>query len=226
MEEQESIREETVAMATALDGRRPNRAESVKIKKQLFARERQLLEDGNELVKKLEEEKARVFGYVMVDALADVEQISHSLKRNDVGDGTQFLEQEVIRNLSQLKEALEEEIRRRRQRQQQQPPQQSQPTRPPLVPPVAELLMLKRMQVEVAERTQTLERAREITGELSPFQEQVLERLSLKQGSIIELIQKIAEDFRERLAQQNPEEEEEDVEDDASEPPDDPDGDG
>ncbi|MFQ5654043.1 MAG: hypothetical protein ACE5GW_04855, partial [Planctomycetota bacterium] len=156
-----------------------------------------LHERGEEIAERLEEESARVFAYVMRDILEDVDEVRESLKpRYDPGELTQLLEQETISRLGKLKDALEEELRRRRQQQQQPQDQQpQQPGRPRMVPPVAELLMLKRMQVEILERTRSLNRARERDGELNPFQERILDRLALRQGSVLELTEKIASDF-------------------------------
>ena len=79
-----------------------------------------------------------------------------------------------------------------------------------MVPPVAELLMLKQMQIEVNERTQALESSRENAEEdFDPIQDRMLRRLALRQGSIVDLTEKIAADLGNEL--KPPVEEEEDV---------------
>ena len=56
--------------------------------------------------------------------------------------------------------------------------------------------MLKKMQQRVNESTKAMEKVREDTGQdLDPIQERLLQRLSLRQGNILELTQKIATDL-------------------------------
>ena len=135
-------------------------------------------------------------------ALQDLDEVRESLSPgNDPGEQTQLLAQEVIDGLDRLRLALEEELRRRNQQQQQQggqPPPQGGQKR--LVPPVAELLTLKEMQIEVLERTRRLESAKERSGEdFDPIQERILERLVQRQGSLVELTSQIAGDLEEQL---------------------------
>jgi hypothetical protein len=105
----------------------------------------------------------------------------------DVGTYTQETELEVIRYLDSLKLALEEEIRRRREpNPNQQPPPPSQ-GRPPLVPPIAQILLLKKMQLDAMRRTQLLDAARaNQDGDLDEFQQRMLDKLTLEQGRILE----------------------------------------
>ena len=86
-----------------------------------------------------------------------MKQIQEALEEADSGPGTKFLGDEVIHEIDRLLLAMKEALDRARQEQEQQQQQQQQQQPPPgrkrMVPPVAELIMLKDMQVNVNKKT-------------------------------------------------------------------------
>jgi len=202
-DEMVEIRDEARTLQRDIGERRPNRSQRRKLLS-LSERAKVLHTRGDEVGRRLEEERARVFAFIIRDVLQDIDEVRQNLSpRNDPGEETQLLAQEVIDGLDRLRNALEEELRRRKQQQQQQQQQQqdSGPRQPRLVPPVAELLTLKEMQIEVLERTRRLEAAKERSGEdFDPVQERILERLVQRQGSLVGLTSEIASDLEEAMS--------------------------
>ncbi|HIA27041.1 MAG TPA: hypothetical protein EYN79_02815 [Planctomycetes bacterium] len=216
----EVIIKATVAISGELGDRRANRSQKARLRG-LSRRVAAVDELGQDVHRRLEEEEARVFTYIMEDLLEDLAEVKESLQpRYDPGEVTQMLEQEVVDGLQRLRSSLEEELRRRMQQQQQgQPPPGG--GRPRMVPPAAELIALKRMQEEVLERTRRIDSIRKRNnGELDTLEEQLLERLVQRQGSIIQLTDQIAEDLGEQLQPTV----EEEVREDGPPPPDDGEG--
>src|SRR5262249_42608672 len=102
---------------------------------------------------------------------------------------------DVLKNLTDLRKALDSEIKRRdeqkKQPQQQQQQQKGQQTRR-LVPPIAELKMLRNMQVEVNQRTKELYDAATVTdGKLTTVQQRMLARLTNHQSNIRDVLSKM-----------------------------------
>ena len=201
-DEMVEIRDEARTLEREIGERRPNRSQRRKLLS-LSERAKVLHTRGDEVGQRLEEERARVFAFIIRDVLQDIDEVRQNLSpRNDPGEETQLLAQEVIDGLDRLRNALEEELRRRKQSQQQQQQQQeSGPRQPRLVPPVAELLTLKEMQIEVLQRTRRLEAAKARSGkDFDPVQERILERLVQRQGSLVGLTSEIASDLEEAMS--------------------------
>ena len=173
-------------------GRLP-RSSRVLVRK-LARRQQELIQDGGKVKELLAKEKAEVFAYVVEDALGDMEQVRGALVAEQTGRYVQLLVQDVIDKLNRLLQALQEELSQRRQNRRRR--QQAGAGKPRLVPPVAEALMLKRMQLAINERTEAIERARRANrGRLTPAMERELNRLALKQGALAALTRKVARDF-------------------------------
>ena len=198
----EEVLSETRDLDKALDGGRPGRSQRARMRR-MAGRLGESEDSGKEVLEALEREQVRVFSYIMKDMLSDLAEAREGLNPgSDPGAETQLLLGEVLEAIQRLRDSLEEELRRRNQ--QQQPPQpqqqQQQPPTPRLVPTAAELLALKRMQQEVLQRTQRLDARRSDGEELNPLEQRLLERLVHRQGSIIELTAKIAEDLQSQMA--------------------------
>ena len=152
-----------------------------------------LMEEGEQVRRLLDDEKARVFAFLVEDVLGDMAQIKEALGREDTGAYTQMLVVEVIAKLEKLLAALKNELA---QRQEERPQDRQGQQRLVLVPPVAEALMLRDMQFEINAQTEALESARVANdGKLNEVMERQLTRLALKQGALGGLTKRLAKDF-------------------------------
>jgi hypothetical protein len=197
--EQEKINARTIALEVRrLEAKAFSRAELVELNN-LGATERELAGRLDDVKKQLEEEKADVFGWVLDSIHKDLGEASTLLAREHRTDGyTQGVQADVTRKLKELIDSLQaEQARRRRQR--QGGGGGGGGGRQPLVPPVAELKMIRTMQRNVNRKTDVyLQRAK--TGESIPEAERLLlRRLVTEQGEIHGLTVKFV-DMLKRLA--------------------------
>lgn len=166
---------------------------------QLARRQKNLLGECEKVKTLLAREKAQVYAYVVDDIMGDMIQMQEGLSgRNpDTGRFIQILGTQVVDNINQLLNALKDELARRKDQEQKQNQQQGgQQGKRVLIPPVAEALMLKRMQLALNGQTENLERSRQANdGKLNPAMERRLTRLALKQGALESLTRKVAEEF-------------------------------
>ena len=173
-------------------GRLPRK--TLRLLQKLGRTQRDLIRKAETVRKLLQDEDARVFAFVVEDILGDMEQLTEAITERDTGRFTQILAASVVRKVERLLEALRSELAQRRRNQKQK--QQNAQGRMRLIPPVAEALMLKRMQESINERTKDVERARKANaGRLTPAMERQLKRLALQQGSLATLTKKLARDF-------------------------------
>ena len=123
------------------------------------------------------------------------------------GPRVQALQQDVETSLVWLETALREEMQEREQQEQQEQQQQEQQDQgeQPLVPDVAELKLLRQLQVQVLERKQQILHLHPELGqedaEVDPFVLEDFSRLAYKQRRLIQLWTM----FRERLGIPGPE---------------------
>jgi len=123
-----------------------------------------------------------------------------------MGSETQALERDVLERMEDLRKALDRELKRRdkkKEEQQQQGQQQQQQGKQPLVPPLAELKMLRGMQEDVNKRTRNLYNALRDAkdGKLNRVQQRLLSRLTDGQGNIRELLQELNENLSQQAQQ-------------------------
>lgn len=150
------------------------------------------------------QEGVAVFAEIVRNVESDLVRIARDMGEGggyQSGERIQALQEDVHRNLIWLKDALEKELSERQQEQQPPPAGGSngpQPP-PPLVPDVAELKLLRMMEVEVlAKLEQQLQLHPELAGpieELDPLLLEDISRLAYQHNRISELFTL----FRERL---------------------------
>ena len=155
---------------------------------------------AGELTTKLEEQASHVFSFVLENVGIDMKQVEDSLRELDTSEYTQFLEQEISRDLERLIAALKEQKKDSSQKSQQQG-NQSQPSgEQRLVSMTAELLMLRDLQTNVNRKTRELEDFRKASDEPSASWDKALERLSQKQGSVSRMLGSVIEEFQKAAA--------------------------
>ncbi|MBN1442876.1 MAG: hypothetical protein JXA90_09210, partial [Planctomycetes bacterium] len=155
------------------------------------------------LTKKLEEEGARVFDFMLTSVASDMDQIRDLLAEIETGGYTQFLQKEVLEDIDRLMAAIEEQrqLARKRQEEAQQrseedPGAPGEEGPPPLVSMTEELLMLRQLQREVNRQTLRLDDIRRAQPDSAPeMWTRAVDRLAQRQGSISRLTGEIVEDF-------------------------------
>ena len=162
--------------------------------------ERKLLVEIDKSLLLLREEGSSVaFPEAIEQLREDVEQIVTRLANTRLDPLTLGLEEDVISALEEIVEALQkaqQDAEERRQQQQQQQQQQGQQGEPPLVDAIAELKMIRTLQIRVNRRTQTyaklLEDPANIVGQATDEEVlQSLEQLSGREARIRQITRDI-----------------------------------
>ena len=198
-EGQDKINVETVALQMGR-GRKESRREKLRVRQKVekvVTQQGDLADKVDELTSRIEEELARVFNFILKGVSADMREVKDSLKKLETGPYVQFLQKEIARDVDRLIVALKEELGKKEGNQPPQGGGQQGPTRPRLVPPLAELRMLKTMQVDVNRGTRDLQDLREASLDgVSDSWGKALDRLTQKQGSVSRITTDIFEDFQ------------------------------
>ena len=196
---QEKVNTETASIDA---GREANESRRQRLKisqtvEKLVTQQGELAEQVDGLNQKLKEELARVFLFVLKNVSADMRQVRDSLKELDTGTYTQFLQKEIVRDVERLITTLKEEMDREQEMNEPQQGQSPGPQPEPLVPRVAELRMLKAMQLDVNKGTRDLEDLRKASKEgVTESWGRALDRLLQKQGSVSRMTGEILKEFQ------------------------------
>ncbi|MDQ7779986.1 MAG: hypothetical protein RDV41_09800 [Planctomycetota bacterium] len=162
-----------------------------------------LAEGCDKLAKQLEEANASVFPWVLGTIADDMRLVQELLgeKYNRTDDYTQGVQRDIERKLKELIDALKRERQKRRKEQQD-------PGNPggggggggPLVPPIAELKMLRQMQLNLKRKTEEFVKANlknpEAAKGLDPVQQMILRRLAAEQENLADKTRNFAESMR------------------------------
>ncbi len=163
--------------------------------KQVFEDQQKLSDAAKLVVKKLEE--APVFQFVLVGCSNDMTEAAVRLDKEESGVVTQEIQEDIIRNLGDLIEALRKE--RQQQQQQQGGGGGGGGGKQPLVPPLAELRMLRIMQRNVNGSTKKIDdevsKAKVEQKDLSKDQKDRLRRAAVKEGEISRITKRIADEL-------------------------------
>ena len=99
------------------------------------------------------------FGEALTEVREDVQSVSYRLNQTKVGTLTQEIEQDIISTLEEMIEALQKEMEKSEdEKKQQQQQQQGAPKDKSLVDMLAEVKMLRSMQLRVNNRTRRIEK--------------------------------------------------------------------
>ena len=121
-----------------------------------------------------------------------MEEIARLLiKESDLSPLTLSLADEVIQRLGDLIGGFEDEIERRQEAGQPKPGEGGGQMKPKLVPPIAEIKLIRRRQQDLGQKIENFwRRNRSIReGEVSDVQRRVLERLLLQQGRLARMLE-------------------------------------
>ncbi|MFO1066752.1 MAG: hypothetical protein U0892_23075 [Pirellulales bacterium] len=129
----------------------------------LSLEERKVQTTGQQALLLLREEgTSAAFPEAMEQVLVDVQSVVDRLAKADIGKMTIALEEEITSSLEEMLGALEQvqkDQKKRKEQQQQQGGQQGNPGDQPLVDQLAELRLIRTLQVRVNKRTGTLSAA-------------------------------------------------------------------
>lgn len=156
------------------------------------------------VVTRLEKEKIEVFLFLLKNVQEDMDKLTERLRKSppDLSRLTKLMQADVERNLQAVLDAFDEEGRRRRKNRgrNQPPPGQKDPQdgqgRPRLIPPTAELIMLKTYEQQVQTRTELIREALAKHDAAAPVPahiQQLMLRLAHRQGQIREVLKKFME---------------------------------
>ncbi|MEX2112754.1 MAG: hypothetical protein WD845_06180 [Pirellulales bacterium] len=131
-----------------------------------------------------EEGSAVAFPEAVVDMREDMQQVVERLAEASVGPLTQGIETDIITALEEMIAALKKAQKDNEEKQQQGDPGQSQPGEPPLVDTLAELRMIRALQMRVNNRTQTYAKLIEAEQADTPELLEALKRLAEREQRI------------------------------------------
>jgi len=154
----------------------------------LSSREGEIVLDADRALVLLKEDGTAVaFPEAVAQARDDMQQVVERLARDNVGEITQGIELDIIAALEEMIEALQKAREDLENRRQQQNPPPGEPQDPPLVDTLAELKMIRALQMRVNTRTQRYSKL--IQGEQAENAElrEALERLAEKQQRVFEI---------------------------------------
>jgi hypothetical protein len=187
--------ENTVRVEKAIDqnsDKKPGRGEEQR-SLQLSDREGELTRQANSALQLLEAEGSAVaFVEAFLQVRDDSQHVVRRLGKVDVAAVTQTIEQDIIATLKEMVEALkkaQQEMQNKKQQQQQSGGQQGNQN---LIDILAELKMIRSMQIRVNSRTTTY--GRQYTGEqaAAPEIQKELENLAERQKKIFDVTNSIA----------------------------------
>lgn len=166
--------------------------------RELARSQEQLHADAEMVAKTLN--SARVLQRALGLVAESMKMAAEGLAEQEAGETTQEAERRALARLVQLSEALQPET----PKEGEPPPEENSASQneggnPAQKPPaeesrrLAELKMLKLLQVEVYDGTRALEERRRRTGTLTPQEQMSLEQLSVEQGKLAEMLTELTE---------------------------------
>ena len=153
--------------------------------KQLARNEDEIVQEVAKALLLLREEGSSVAFPEAAEAIReDMVSISQRLDRADPGELTQTIEQNVIEALEEMIDAMQKELEKAKEKDQQGQPSEGEKEPDPLVDDIAELKMLRSLQLRINRQTKKLGRL--IDGEQASEPEVVdqLQTLSRRQSKI------------------------------------------
>ncbi|MBI3097058.1 MAG: hypothetical protein HYY93_02255 [Planctomycetes bacterium] len=201
LKKQKSIDERTIVLEGARLSSPDQRFTREKLAelKTLAGDQKKLAEEAREVKKKVESEAAEVFAWTLGSAADDMDFVATLLgEQRRTDESTQEVQADIERKLRELQEAFRNERMRRSKKGGQQGGGGG--GQQPLVPAIAELRLLRQMEINVKRKTEEFAKGsiEPDAKELDEIQRTILRRLSHEQGTIAELTQKLADRLQQR----------------------------
>jgi len=199
-EEQDKINDETRAIdISGGEDSRPTRLNSRKLRK-LSVQEQEVKAKTAEVREKIEEDSSTVFSWVLERNEEDLGEVVDMLGKQNSGALVQAIQSDISGRFEELIESLKQELKRRMEAlsEEQEPSAEGggQPgSKNPLIPPVAELLMIKGMEEGAMRRLKNFTRLHPemLDGNAGPMDIRMLERMGHMHSNITELFKKMIE---------------------------------
>jgi len=198
-EEQDGINKETAELdLTITESGRVTRRQRKSLKN-LAAKESGVKDKTQEIVEKIAEEASTVFSWVLERNMDDLDSVIDYIKRREIGPVVQTIQEDISDRMAELIASLKNELKRRQENQDDAPPpggeQPQQPRKNPLIPPVAELLMIKSMEENALRRLEEFMRLNPdlMEGGDESVEKKMIERMGHRHSSITELFKKMVE---------------------------------
>ena len=154
----------------------------------------------DQIDKKLGEEAVEIFRWYILSAAEDMEESQESLKMARLGVRTQEVQKDIVRKLKDLIEAFDVKLRAS---QKQQQGGGGGGGKPPLVPDIVQLNLMKKMQENVLRKTRRFRRQfNEERRDLSPSEKLILKRLSEEEGELSGILKRFIEKFEKQKKEQ------------------------
>lgn len=158
----------------------------------LSSRESELVLDAEKALAILSDDGTAVALPEAIDQMReDMQQVATRLAQNKVSEVTQAIEEDIIAALEEIIAALEKAQADLESQQQQQQQQQGQPSDPPLVDRLAELKMIRALQMRVNRRTTRFSELIEGEQALQPDLIEALRELSDRELRIYRVLRDI-----------------------------------
>ncbi|OHB72723.1 MAG: hypothetical protein A2W23_04215 [Planctomycetes bacterium RBG_16_43_13] len=176
------------------------RSELIKLK-QLAKQQDALTETLAIIQKRLDEEEVWAFAHVVASVIGDMKSSAELVGGGQTGDYTQLLQTDIIKRLQDLVDAFKDE--REKKKKKGGGGGGGGGGKPPLVPDIVQLRMLRTMQRDILKRTEGFKQTFGKEGEdLDPLEKQILRRLTSEQGKLGDLMKKFTEKFEKSLEEQ------------------------
>lgn len=195
------VQQDKVNLDTAaFDGNRPPDGRLSRLKRRmlekLVAREEEIRSRTLDVKEKIGKDASTVFSWVLERNAADLDTVAGRLRKRETGALVQLIQADVSKRFGELIEALKVERQRRMQAETEpsaSPAQGGSPQRQPLIPPVAELIMVKKMEENaLADLEEFLRRNPELLERPpTPGEARLLEHLGHRHATIHELFEKM-----------------------------------
>jgi hypothetical protein len=204
---QDEINDKTVAFDLERgESRRLNRLQRKNLSA-LSQGESEIRAETGEIKERLEEDDATIFSWVLERNAEDLQEVVDMLQRKETGPLVHAVQKDISQRFGELIDAMKLELDRRRNAESDPNMANQPPQRNPLIPPVAELIMVKKMEESALRRLEEFLRLHpEIKDQgVGPMEARMLERLGHRHTSITELFTKMLQRNKERAEGVEPE---------------------
>ena len=196
VKEQTAVYNDTKTLHQSTEKHGVTRRDLIAIRR-IGSRQKKLMSEIDKIMQKLEKEDSQVFNWILRRIRVNMDETIKNLRRRDMGILTQSLQKEAIDRMSKLLVALKEEQDRRKKQNQQQQQQQQQEDqmqqRPRILPTIAELKMIKDIQIEIKDKTQRLFNNIKDKKVMDSLTRKRLERLGYEEGDLAEMTKRFIE---------------------------------
>lgn len=148
-----------------------------------------LVTEVDKIIEVLTKEDSQIFNWVFKRIKVSMDEAAKNLRGKDTGILTQSLQKEVVDRLNKLLTALKEEQKRRKEENQQQSPQDenNMQQKPQILPPIAELKMIRDIQMDIKDRTKRIFDTVKEQNTIDDLSRRRLERLGHEEGDLADM---------------------------------------